>query len=201
MLGMKRGERTRARILDESARLFAELGYTGTAVRQIADAAQVNVAAIAMYFGSKEGLYRTLLDEGFEDLVGRRRAELEACRLDARLELSGILSAFVRPLFQMLDEGGRQAAFLRMLSRTLFEPDPAFLNSSQEQASGVIEEFVALIRGCVPELKPRQVRQRLGFSVGAISQALADPNRPPGPGARRELLRFLVLGFTGRDPV
>lgn len=195
MGAMKRGERTRERILDASAQIFAERGYAGTSVRQIADAAQVNVAAVSMYFSSKEGLYRALLDEGFDELVRCRRAALDRCRPGTGAPLSEVLSAFVQPLFQMLDAGGRQAAFLGILSRTLFEPDPAFVGSAERQANDVVEEFVTAIRAAVPALKPRQIRQRLGFAIGAVSQALADPNRPAGPGARRELMRFLELGF------
>ncbi len=43
-------------ILEKAEALFAELGFSGTSVREIAKAADVNVAMISYYFGSKEKL-------------------------------------------------------------------------------------------------------------------------------------------------
>ena len=41
-------------------RLFAEHGFAKTSIRQIAQAAGANVAAISYYFGNKAGLYRAI---------------------------------------------------------------------------------------------------------------------------------------------
>jgi AcrR family transcriptional regulator len=57
------GPETRDRILEEGARLFAEKGFTPTTVRDIATAADVNLAMIHYYFGNKEGLYRAIFEE------------------------------------------------------------------------------------------------------------------------------------------
>ena len=40
--------------MEAAEELFAEKGFSGTSVRDIADAADVNVAMISYYFGSKE---------------------------------------------------------------------------------------------------------------------------------------------------
>lgn len=52
------GEASRERILLAALRLFAAQGYKNTSTREIATAAQVNVAALNYYFGDKAGLYR-----------------------------------------------------------------------------------------------------------------------------------------------
>ena len=43
-------------IMDTAAKLFAAKGFNGTSVRDIAEAAEVNLAMISYYFGSKEKL-------------------------------------------------------------------------------------------------------------------------------------------------
>src|SRR5699024_5641250 len=48
-------------ILDAAEELFAQRGFIGTTVRDIAAKAQVNVAMISYYFGSKEKLLESLL--------------------------------------------------------------------------------------------------------------------------------------------
>mgnify|MGYP001251364624 FL=1 len=48
-------------IIIAAERLFAEEGFDGTSVRDIAKAANVNIAMISYYFGSKEKLLEALL--------------------------------------------------------------------------------------------------------------------------------------------
>ena len=47
-------------IINTAERLFADTGYEGTSVRDIAEEAGINVAMISYYFGSKEKLLETL---------------------------------------------------------------------------------------------------------------------------------------------
>ena len=52
----------RARIAAAAEEQFAARGYAGAAIRDIAKKAGVNPAMIHYYFGSKEGLYRAILE-------------------------------------------------------------------------------------------------------------------------------------------
>ena len=49
-------------IIETAERLFAERGFDGTTVRDIADEAGINVAMISYYFGSKEKLMEALFE-------------------------------------------------------------------------------------------------------------------------------------------
>lgn len=53
-------ERTRRRLLDAAFDAFAEHGYAGARVQDIADRAGVNKQLISYYFGCKAGLYHAL---------------------------------------------------------------------------------------------------------------------------------------------
>ena len=68
-------------IIDTAERLFAERGFDGTSVRDIADEACVNVAMISYYFGSKEKLMEAL----FELRVGTVKLRVEALIKDESL--------------------------------------------------------------------------------------------------------------------
>ena len=50
------------KIIETAEELFAEMGFSGTSVRDIADKADVNVAMISYYFGSKEKLLEALFN-------------------------------------------------------------------------------------------------------------------------------------------
>ncbi len=50
-------------IIEKAEELFATKGYSGTSIRDIAKAANVNLAMVSYYFGSKEKLMETLFKE------------------------------------------------------------------------------------------------------------------------------------------
>jgi AcrR family transcriptional regulator len=60
-------------IMETAERLFAERGFDGTSVRDIADKAGINVAMISYYFGSKERLMEAL----FELRIGSFKMRVE----------------------------------------------------------------------------------------------------------------------------
>ncbi|RYZ22172.1 MAG: TetR/AcrR family transcriptional regulator [Chitinophagaceae bacterium] len=56
-------------IIRTAESLFSQKGYDGTSVRDIAEAAGVNIAMISYYFGSKEGLIKALFEERTSDIA------------------------------------------------------------------------------------------------------------------------------------
>ena len=54
--------RTEARILDAAAQLFLAAGYERTTIRAVASAAGVDAALVMHYFGSKQELFRRVID-------------------------------------------------------------------------------------------------------------------------------------------
>lgn len=54
---------TRERLISVAKKLFSEKGFDGTTVKDIADAAHVNVSLVSYHFSGKEGLYRTCLEQ------------------------------------------------------------------------------------------------------------------------------------------
>jgi AcrR family transcriptional regulator len=59
---------SRARLISAAQTIFAQKGYDGTTVKELADEAGVNVSLVSYYFDGKEGLYRSCIEE-----VGRDR--------------------------------------------------------------------------------------------------------------------------------
>jgi AcrR family transcriptional regulator len=56
---------TRASILSASRSLFAQSGYDGISLRDIANRAECNVALVSRYFGGKDELFLEAVAEGF----------------------------------------------------------------------------------------------------------------------------------------
>ena len=60
---------TREKIIKAASRAFALNGYEGASIRTIVAEADVNQAAINYHFGSKEGLYRAVLQAAVRALM------------------------------------------------------------------------------------------------------------------------------------
>ena len=66
------GRRTAARseaILDAATELFAERGFAGVSVQEIADSAETHKTTVLYHFGTKEALYTSVLDEALERIA------------------------------------------------------------------------------------------------------------------------------------
>jgi AcrR family transcriptional regulator len=65
----ERSERSRAQILRAALKLFSTVGYNGTSMRDIAQAARVSTGNVYHQFPDKESLFRALLDEYFQAIA------------------------------------------------------------------------------------------------------------------------------------
>jgi TetR/AcrR family transcriptional regulator len=84
---------TRKALLDAGRRLFAERGFAGATIEQIADLAGVNKALIGYYFGGKRALQDAIHAEAFE-LLAPRLQDLRRSRAPAEDRLREFISAF-----------------------------------------------------------------------------------------------------------
>ena len=59
-------ENSKERLLKTATKLFAQKGFAGTSVREIAKTAGVNVAMISYFWGGKKELYQSIIDDMVE---------------------------------------------------------------------------------------------------------------------------------------
>ena len=74
MAGEKTVQDAKEKLLAAATRLFAEKGFAGVSIRQLAEAAGVNSAMISYYYGGKEGLYEAVLTTQYERLLTKFEA-------------------------------------------------------------------------------------------------------------------------------
>jgi AcrR family transcriptional regulator len=150
----------RAAILAAALEVFAERGYHGTSIDDVARAAGVSKALIYEYFASKRDLHGLLLGEHVDELFARLQANAaEGGTGEERLR--GGIDAFLSFV-----EAHRDA--FRVLFRDAADPEVAdALSGVQAQAVGVI---VALIEAD-PE-SPRHSAQGAETHAALLSGAL-----------------------------
>lgn len=112
------GQRTRQAILDAALTLFAEKGYFGTSLRDIARKVGVRESALYNYFSGKEALFHALIEAMHEQRAERLSPYIEASDGDARVMLerltTEVLEDFRAPraqeLFRVLLSDGMRLA-------------------------------------------------------------------------------------------
>lgn len=115
-----RGEDTRRRILETALEVFAAEGYEGTSTRLLAERAGVNLPAIQYYFGSKEGLYRAVIEhivQHNEAHMAPFSAKVRAALADPSVSDEALVDLLCEMLagFVALISGGEQNESRRML--------------------------------------------------------------------------------------
>lgn len=80
------GQERREQLLDVGRELFAERGYEGTSIEEIAKRADVSKPVVYEHFGGKEGLYAVVVDREMKSLLNRITDSLKATHPRAMLE-------------------------------------------------------------------------------------------------------------------
>ena len=111
------GEQSRDRLLRAALALFAENGFDKTSTREIADAAQANLAAIRYYFGDKAGLYRAV----FFEPQGSPMDEI-ARYANPALTLEQALQALYDGFLEPLRHGDMAHQCMKLHAREMIEP-------------------------------------------------------------------------------
>jgi AcrR family transcriptional regulator len=70
------GKERREQLLDVARALFAEKGFDGSSVEEIAHRANVSKPVVYEHFGGKEGVYAVVVDREMDELLSRMTAAL-----------------------------------------------------------------------------------------------------------------------------
>jgi AcrR family transcriptional regulator len=85
---------TRERIHEAGLELFNEHGYTGTSVRELADACGLTPGAIYNHYASKEALLFAIVDRVHDEADAVLSATLRGCDGDPVVQLEALAAAF-----------------------------------------------------------------------------------------------------------
>ena len=136
--------------------LFAERGFHGTTMREIAERAGVNVAAGNYHYGSKKALYLEVLRAQFAEIRatlearGVTRTESELRHLSRR-ELVALLRARIRTMLDILI-GPPPSLNATLMQREMCDPSEALPVIVDEFIRPVMREMAAIVQHVAPEL-------------------------------------------------
>ncbi len=165
---------TKERILSAAEDLIATHGFNGASLRQVTNAANVNLAAVNYHFGSKDNLITEVFRRRLDELSERRLAALKKAQQNKSLDIETILDAFVSPALALANDKAGGNLFVRVLARAYAEHDQKFRKFLSENYGHVLKSFAQAIGDILPNLNKEQLYFRLDFISGALTYAMSD---------------------------
>jgi AcrR family transcriptional regulator len=167
----------REKILDAAENRFADLGFAGTTLRDVANKAKITQALISYYFGSKHGLYEAVFLRR-----GRKISDERMERLQALLDspeppaIAAIVHAFLAPTLA-LRRTAKGRTFIRLQARLHTEPPEISYKLRNEAYDKSTRAYVQAICAARPDLPAKDVYWRVTLMVGAYMYAFSDTHR------------------------
>jgi AcrR family transcriptional regulator len=167
---------TRKRVIEAAEKLFAMRGIEGVSVRDITQAAEVNLAAINYHFGTKYGLAAEVLKQCIDPINASRldlldQVEKEAGKKPPKLE--AVLEAMIRPAVERgFDHQQDSETYLKLTGRCLSEPNTEIEQIVRAHFEKLIRRFDAAYLRALPGLDPEELFWRIKFMVGALHYSL-----------------------------
>ena len=134
-------------ILYKAEELFAQKGYDGSTVRDIALAAGVNLAMISYYFGSKEKLIETLFAERMGNIRLRIESVVNNTAINPFQKLEILIDQHIEGVFE------KQPFYMVMLHEQMLNKNEAILLSIRKYKL----EFINLIKEVIDQGKKQEL--------------------------------------------
>jgi AcrR family transcriptional regulator len=167
---LRRGTTPRARVLRAATELFAERGFHGTTVRDIALRAGANVASGHYHFGSKRDLYVEVLRATFAEvraILDRGGVLLDPASLD-RMSRTQLETVLERRIGLMLENllGPPPSLHGTLMLREMLDPSDALPIVVAEFVEPMMVEAAAVLRRLEPTLDDERVRWCVASTMG-----------------------------------
>jgi len=170
---------TKTRILDAAEGLFVSGGFDSMSMRQITNAAHVNLAAVNYHFGSKDALIQAVLARQLDQLNKERVAMLEWFEehLGEAMTCEHVLVAMFLPAVRIYrGDGTGSERYLHFLGRAYTDPSPVVREFIDGHYAENLGRFFFAFQRTLPDLSRAELGFRLHFAMGALSGILAGGN-------------------------
>jgi AcrR family transcriptional regulator len=183
----------REQLIDIARTLFAERGFEGTSIEEIAARAEVSKPIVYEHFGGKEGLYAVVVDREVRHLLSMMRTSLTAGEPRELLE---------QATFALLDYVEDSSDGFRILVRDspIGSATGSFVTIISDIATRVeyILEAEFLSRGFDPKYAPMYAQMLVGM-VGTTGQWWLNARQPSKQEVAVHLVNLSWNGLSGLE--
>lgn len=192
---------TKLRVFDAAEKVFAERGFDGATIREIAAEAGEPVGTIHHHGGGKTVLFHRTVARRAKTLSEDRLEALRQVLTQGNHRLEDVLAAFVRPFFDLSAQDPRWRHYARLVA--FVSVDSRWREISSECFDPVVDVFIVEISRLLPGRPKKQIVEGFVYSVSAMLALLTSHNRMSALGAGAEvestqidrLVRFCAAGL------
>lgn len=206
----KKKLKAKERILIAAELAFAKDGFERPSLRDITSAADVNLASVSYYFGSRDGLVDAVTLRAAKRWNAARIEQLDDCEREAGgspVEIEKIVACMVDPILDeaknSVDGGGYLGC---LLGRSMTDPSSRLPGEVGAAYAEVMSRFDEALSLSAPHLEQREIFWRLFFGVGGMLRVftqgeLLNPasggrsGQPDLEWIRCQLIKFIAGGI------
>lgn len=171
-----RGRQTQERLIQAALRLFAEKGYAGVGIREVAAGAETNIASISFHFINKDGLYKAVIEHVAGALARMHQQAIETARQSGEPDEAGEaqLVRIVENLIATSLTSQRSQWMSLLLQREFIDPTDYFTIIYDRALQPLLELFLELLGNTPaadPEISATLRNQALSFLLFIITSA------------------------------
>jgi len=159
---------TRQKLLDAAENLFADNGLEAVSIRDIATAAEVNVAAVNYHFQGKDNLYVEVLRQVMKRKQSRYVEALNQEMAQGSFDLEYLLRTFYRSHFEDTLKHRSGGNFLKLLVREVHHGSTVSIPLMKEFIFPMWEHLAGAIMKAVPALSEDQIHWIIGSLHGQL---------------------------------
>ena len=207
---------TRELILNAAWELFAEKGFEDVSVRDVTNAAGVNLASVSYHFGGKDGLIQETVKRCLNPVYEYGLQLLSDAKMKyggvEKIPLEHLMYCWMRPLFMPEDCGVRADLIMRLIARYMIEHNYSVPLRSQQLLAELYQVYTKAFLVHFPHLSAAEVIQLIIFAEGAavystgigevITQAIkgeqVDVDRIDREALMQKSVEFFMYGFGGK---
>lgn len=168
----------------------------GVHLRDVSQAAGVNLASVSYHFGSLPNLLNAAVRDAVEVAIGEQAERLASLPAEARL--ADLVSAWIRPTVRGLQEAPEELILLGIASRALSDTPPDLREWAQDVLARTQGLLIDRLRPVLTDLDEKELAFRV-FCIGGIVNRLNTAAHLPQSAAvaSPEFERLLVAAITG----
>lgn len=169
---------TRSRILQAAEAEFADHGFDGATVRQIALRADVPVALVNYHFGNKEGLYRAIFEMRTPMIIDQRIAGLRLAEMepDRERKVEMIVKAVLVPNLHMRSTE-KNSSYARILAREVSDPKSLERKVIEEYLDPIAYKVMDALQKAMPDRSVEEINWSYQAMLGVMVYTMADMGR------------------------
>ena len=180
-LNPTRSENTRNRLIRSAEHLFANRGFGGLTIREVARRSETNLASAHYHFGSKEAMVLEMLSSRIKPINQKRLHYLQNARKDSGgkpLKTIEIFKALIVPIGEEISKSSHSRKTLALLVARSFTEPESFIQKMHSRFFGELcETFILELRRAHPQAKELDIYWNLHFAISSMLGALAQHRR------------------------